>query len=142
MMGAVARRAPKLDATFARQWGPFMEQKELIERLRAELAGHGEVREVKMFGGICFMLDGNMAAGVSKRGLLVRVGKEGHVEATSRPGARAMEMGGREMAGYVNVDPSRLDEASLRHWAALARAYVGTLPPKASAATARRRKRG
>ena len=50
----------------------------LAERIRAVLAGTGSVREVRMFGGLCFMLNGNMVAGASKRGLLVRVGKDQH----------------------------------------------------------------
>ena len=49
---------------------------DLAERMRVALAGTGAVREVRMFGGLCFMLNGNMLAGTSKRGLLVRVGKE------------------------------------------------------------------
>ena len=73
-----------------------MEANELVGRVRDALAGHDDVREVKMFGGVSFMLDGNMAVGASERGLLVRVGKDGHAKAASSPGARAMEMrGGR-----------------------------------------------
>jgi TfoX/Sxy family transcriptional regulator of competence genes len=72
---------------------------DLVERMRAVLAGAGAVREVRMFGGLCFMLDGNMGAGTSKRGLLVRVGKERQSEALARPGVKPMEMGGRMMEG-------------------------------------------
>jgi TfoX/Sxy family transcriptional regulator of competence genes len=46
---------------------------DLAERIRLILAGTGSLREVRMFGGLCFMLNGNMVAGTSKRGLLVRV---------------------------------------------------------------------
>ena len=46
---------------------------DLAARMRVALAGTGAVREVRMFGGLCFMLNGNMVAGTSKRGLLVRV---------------------------------------------------------------------
>jgi TfoX/Sxy family transcriptional regulator of competence genes len=118
-----------------------MERDELIGRMRDLLAGSGELREVKMFGGLCFMLDGNMVAGTSPRGLLMRVGKEKHAEALARPGARAMEMGGREMAGYVFVDAERLDERTLRDWLAMARAYVGTLPSKTAKPGAKRPRR-
>jgi TfoX/Sxy family transcriptional regulator of competence genes len=117
-----------------------MEQNELVGCVRDALAGHGDIREVRMFGGVCFMLDGNMAAGASPRGLLVRVGKERHSEAASRPGAHAMEMRGRSMAGYVIVDAGGLDELSVRDWVALARAYVSTLPPKVSGSASKRRK--
>jgi TfoX/Sxy family transcriptional regulator of competence genes len=61
------------------------------------------VSEVKMFGGIGFMLNGNMVVAASDRGLLVRVGKDGAAEACARPGAAPMIMNGREMAGYVRV---------------------------------------
>ena len=57
-----------------------------------------------MFGGTCFMLSGNMLVGTSKRGLLVRVGKDAHAAAVARPHATPMEMGGRAMEGYVFVD--------------------------------------
>jgi TfoX/Sxy family transcriptional regulator of competence genes len=58
---------------------------DLADRMRAVLAGTGTVREVRMFGGLCFMLNGNMVAGTSRRGLLVRVGKDRHAQALARP---------------------------------------------------------
>ena len=58
-----------------------------------------------MFGGTGFMLDGKLAAAVSKRGLLLRVGKDRYREALAWPGARPMEMRGRTMEGYVYIDP-------------------------------------
>src|ERR1700738_3287404 len=54
---------------------------DLADRMRAVLAGTGTVREVRMFGGLCFMLNGNMVSGTSRRGLLVRVGKDRHAQA-------------------------------------------------------------
>jgi hypothetical protein len=78
---------------------------DLAERMRAILTGTGVLREVRMFGGLCFMLNGNMVAGTSKRGLLVRVGKDQQPDALARPDAKPMEMAGRSMAGYVFVDP-------------------------------------
>ena len=61
-----------------------MPEDPLLPRLRAALAD-AKPREQRMFGGVCFMVDGNMVAGTSKRGLLVRVGKEGHAAALQRP---------------------------------------------------------
>jgi TfoX/Sxy family transcriptional regulator of competence genes len=55
---------------------------DLAERIRVILARTGSLREVRMFGGLCFMLNGNMVAGTSKRGLLVRVGKGQHARAS------------------------------------------------------------
>jgi TfoX/Sxy family transcriptional regulator of competence genes len=72
---------------------------DLATKVRTALAGMATVREIKMFGGIGFMLNGNMIAAASKRGLLVRVGKERQADALSRPGARQMEMRGRAMEG-------------------------------------------
>jgi TfoX/Sxy family transcriptional regulator of competence genes len=103
---------------------------DLAELIRATLAGTGAVREVRMFGGLCFMLDGNMVAGTSKRGLLVRVGKDRQPDVLARPGAKPMEMGGRTMEGYVFVDPAPRGEQWLRDWLDLAVGFVKTLPPK------------
>jgi TfoX/Sxy family transcriptional regulator of competence genes len=114
----------------------------IAARMRAALSGTGTVREVRMFGGLCFMLDGNMVAGTSQRGLLVRVGKDRQSDALTRPGARPMEMTGRRMEGYVFVDPPPADEEALREWLALAVAFVKTLPAKdrpAKRATPRQR---
>ena len=112
----------------------------LTERIRVALAGSGAVREVKMFGGLCFMLNGNMVAGTSKRGLLVRVGKDQQSNALARPGAKRMEMTGRPMEGYVFVDPPPPDEQALRDWLNLAVAFVKTLPPKFPKSKPRRTK--
>jgi TfoX/Sxy family transcriptional regulator of competence genes len=103
---------------------------DLAERVRAALAGTGGVGEVKMFGGLCFTLNGNMVAGASKRGLLVRVGRDRHGEALARPGARPMEMKGQPVEGYVYVDPPPRDAPALRDWLDLGLVFVNTLPPK------------
>jgi TfoX/Sxy family transcriptional regulator of competence genes len=113
---------------------------DLAERMRVALVGSGAVREVKMFGGLCFMLNGNMVAGTSKRGLLVRVGKDQQSNALARPGAKRMEMTGRPMEGYVFVDPPPSDDRSLQDWLALAVAFVKTLPPKLPKSKPRRTK--
>lgn len=105
-----------------------------LERLRAALAGRA-FTEQKMFGGTCFLVNGNMLVGTSKRGLLVRVGKAAHAAAASRAHAKPMEMGGRVMEGYVHVAPEgTASAAELRGWLDLALAFVETLPPKAKAA--------
>jgi TfoX/Sxy family transcriptional regulator of competence genes len=101
----------------------------LLENVRKALADAKPLREVKMFGGIGFMLGGNMLAGVSDRGLLVRVGKDADEEALSRPGAEPMIMRGRKMAGYIRVR-DELDARSVKSWVKLARAHVESLPAK------------
>ena len=111
---------------------------DLAGRVRALLAGNGQLREVRMFGGLCFMLNGNMIAGTSKRGLLVRVGKKQHAAALARPDARPMEMSGRLMGGYVVVDPPPTDDRALREWLEFAIAFVQTLPAKPPKSSPRR----
>ncbi len=103
---------------------------DLAADVRAALVGTGTIREVRMFGGVGFMLEGNMVAAVSRRGLLLRVGTDRYREALARPGARSVEMQGREMRGYVRVDPSVLSKAALTTWLQEASAFVLTLPPK------------
>ena len=104
---------------------------DLAAAVRAGLAGtKAAVREVKMFGGIGFMLDGHMVAAVSKRGLLLRVGPEGYAAALARPGARRVEMQRREMRGYVSVDPHILTPTALDAWLSEAARFVRTLPRK------------
>ena len=104
---------------------------DLVARLRAALPEKG-LSERKMFGGTGFMLNGNMVAGTFRGGLLLRVGKERHAEALAKPGAGPMLMRGRPIAGYVLVDGKGLGAAAVRDWAALALAYVRTLPPKSA----------
>ena len=115
-------------------------EENLASRVRGALAHADDVREVKMFGGVGFMLNGNMVAAASKRGLLVRVGKDRHRDALTRTGTRPMEMRGRVMEGYVYVEPAILDDESLRDWIRLAAAFVETLPPKQTSASRRRTK--
>jgi TfoX-like protein len=105
---------------------------ELAGAVRSALAGVKAISEVKMFGGIGFMLNGNLLVGASKRGLLLRVGKERQSQALAQPGTRQMEMRGRLMDGYVYVDPP-IAPNTVRGWVDLARAFVGTLPPKRKA---------
>ena len=116
-----------------------MSTENLADAVRAVLGSAGNVREVKMFGGIGFMLNGNLLVGASQRGLLVRVGKDGHGAALSRPGARPMVMRGRTMEGYIRVDPQVLDAGAVRSWVQLAMGFVKTLPPKASGSKPKRK---
>lgn len=101
----------------------------LAGRLRHALRDAG-ASEMRMFGGIGFMVSGHMAVACSKQGLLVRVGPERYDEALRRTGARPMEMRGRPVRGYVRVDPDSVDAAGLQLWVDEALALVGTLPAK------------
>jgi TfoX/Sxy family transcriptional regulator of competence genes len=84
-----------------------------------------------MFGGIAFMVGGNMAVGVSSDDLMVRVGKETYDEALSRPGVREFDMSGRPMRGWVLVSASGYStEADLESWIDRGVSYAASLPPK------------
>lgn len=88
------------------------------------------IREVRMFGGIGFMMDEHLLVAASPRGLLVRVGQEAQAAALARPGTRPMIMRGRTMEGYVYTDPPGLTASSVKTWIRLAIQFVSTLPPK------------
>jgi hypothetical protein len=100
----------------------------LTDRVRAALSLKHSVQEVKMFGGIGFMLNGNLVACASTRGVLVRVGEIRHAWALEH-GAKPMIMNGRQMKGFVWVDPA-LRTAALSSWLREACAFVDTLPAK------------
>lgn len=102
----------------------------LAQRLRAALPADRRIFERRMFGGICFMLNGNMLCGVHKANLIFRVGKSAHAAALTRRGARPMDITGRPMTGFVFVDPAKCDRRGLTNWVALAENYVGALPAK------------
>ncbi len=105
---------------------------ELADRIRAALPPGAHTIEKKMFGGIAFMLDGNMLLCPTRDGaLMVRVGKDGMAAALERPGAQIMEMSGRSMNGFVLLSGDALeDDDTLADWVDLALAFVRTLPPK------------
>ena len=104
---------------------------DLADRVRALLAGRSGVREQKMFGGMCFMVDGNMACGVSGSELIIRVGKENLEDALLKPHARPFDMTGRPMRGFVHVAAEGLaTDHELSEWAGRGITYAESLPPK------------
>lgn len=108
-----------------------MKPDELAERIRAEIGDDPNVGEIRMFGGICFTLNGNMMVGTMKDGtLLVRVGDTREAAALARPGATPMTFTGRTTKGYVIVAAEALGDDALREWIAMASAHVGPMPPK------------
>ncbi len=114
---------------------------DLAERIRAILSDDPNAGEIRMFGGICFTLNGNMLVGSMKRGdLLARVGTDREAAALARPGAQRMAFTGREMKGFVVIaNEAVADDDVLARWIAMATAYVGPMPAKAK--TAARKKR-
>jgi len=104
----------------------------LADRIRRIIGDDPNVGEKKMFGGVCFMLNGNMLCGPDKSAdLMLRVGKELEAEARGRAHTREMDFTGKPMKGFVYVEPKGFEtDAQLAEWIALATRFVGSLPPK------------
>ena len=103
----------------------------LADRVRELFAGRPGMREQKMFGGLCFMLDGNMACGIHGNELVVRVGRDNFEDALSLPNARPFDMTGRPMRGFVFVSARGIvNDGDLADWAGRGIAYAASLPPK------------
>ena len=103
----------------------------LAELMREALKGRAGISEKKMFGGVCFLLNGNMFAGVANHdSFMFRVGKDLEAEALARPGARPMDFTGRKMGGLIWVDADAAIDAGLEQWLDFTAGFVGGLPPK------------
>ncbi len=105
---------------------------DLADRLRGLLAGEDAVSERKMFGGLAFLVHGNMSVSASRNGgLLVRIDPADTDACLARPHVARMEMGGRAMDGWITVAPEGLTtERELAQWVERSLAFVRTLPPK------------
>ncbi len=98
--------------------------------LREALKNYSGITEKKMFGGICFLMNGNMLCGTGDGRFMFRVGKDQHEEALARPGASPMDFTGRKMGGFVWVDQETAMDTGLDDWIRFAKIFVGSLPPK------------
>lgn len=107
--------------------------------LRAALEGLPGISEKRMFGGLCFLLNGHMLCGSWKHGGMVRVGKTLEAEALAVDGTGPMTATGRRMSGLIEVSSAALADADRRgRLLALALDFVGALPPKPDKPTRRR----
>ncbi len=103
----------------------------LAQRMREVLADEPGVVEKKMFGGLAFMVRGNMCCGIVKDELMLRVGKDLFDEAMARPHSRVMDFTHRPMPGMVYVEkPGFASDGDLKDWIDLSLRFVNTLPPK------------
>ncbi len=103
----------------------------LAERMRSLLGEDRKVTEEKMFGGVAYLLGGNMFVGIVKDDLMVRVGRGGHQAALEDPHARTMDFTGKPMIGYVFVAPrGTAEDSDLERWIGLGRSFAATLPAK------------
>jgi TfoX/Sxy family transcriptional regulator of competence genes len=105
---------------------------ELADRIRALVAGESDLAEQKMFGGLAFLIGGNMAVAASGQGgLLVRVDPTESDALVETTDARPMEMRGRQMQGWLRVDSEAVrTEPQLTEWVQLGAAYARSLPAK------------
>jgi TfoX/Sxy family transcriptional regulator of competence genes len=104
----------------------------LADRIRPLLGDRSNLTEKKMFGGLAFLIGGNMAIAASGQGgILVRVDPEKSDELVATTPAELMEMRGRSMAGWLRVAAGDVaDDEALSGWVERGSAYAGSLPPK------------
>ena len=107
------------------------ENDELAKRIAAVLKGKRGITQRKMFGGVCFMLHGNMLCGTVKDKLMVRVGAEFQEKAMKLKHVEPMDFTGKPMKGMIYVAPAGIrTKANLEKWIGHALAYAQTLPKK------------
>lgn len=103
----------------------------LAQRIRERLGERPGLTEKRMFGGLAFLLGGNMTVGVVADELIARVGPDHAEDALARPEARPMDFTGKPMRGWVTVSgPPLAEDRVLDHWITTAVGFASTLPPK------------
>jgi TfoX/Sxy family transcriptional regulator of competence genes len=103
----------------------------LAQRVREILEERRGVSEKKMFGGLCFLVHGNMCCGVETDRLMVRVGPDAHEAALAEPHARKMDFTGRAMKGFVYVGEEGFEaDEDLERWVELGASFAASLPKK------------
>lgn len=109
---------------------------QLATRVRAVLKGTPAIAEKKMFGGLAYLSNGKMFAGILNSDLVVRVGPQANDRALKAPHTRPMDFTGKPMKGYIYVSPSGTRTvAQLRGWLTRGRTFVASLPPAKQAAS-------
>jgi len=108
---------------------PYNEK--LEKRISALIGSETGLTAKKMFGGVGFLLHGNMACGVHKDALIVRVGPDNYQAALDRPATSVFDITGRPMTGWVMVAADSLEsDAALEEWTKQGVAFARSLPPK------------
>lgn len=103
----------------------------LDQQLENNPGARAKVLEKKMFGGLAFMVNGNMCCGVQGSTLMLRIGPDQYKDALQRPHARAMDFTGKPLKGFLYVDePGFEDDADLNKWIERALGFAGSLPAK------------
>jgi TfoX/Sxy family transcriptional regulator of competence genes len=115
---------------------------QLVDRLSKLLSGRRGVAPRRMFGGTCFMLNGNMCVGVYKKSLMIRIGVVQADKLLSKPHVKPMDLTGKVMKGWVEVLPEGLwRDKELLRYAELALGFVSTLDAKEKSGAASKRSR-
>ncbi len=103
----------------------------LAERIRTKLKGTRGLTEKKMFGGVGFLINGNMACGVHKQDMIVRLSNEDSDAALKLAHLRLFDMTGRPMKGWIMVEPQgTTSEKAVHGWVEKGVTYARSLPPK------------
>jgi TfoX/Sxy family transcriptional regulator of competence genes len=103
----------------------------LAARIRAIVEPLPNLEEKKMFGGVCVLINGNMACGVYKDDLIVRVGTEKYQAALSRPHTKLFDITGKALKGWIMVEPQGCKtEKALKAWVEQGVAFARSLPKK------------
>jgi hypothetical protein len=103
----------------------------LADRVRLALRNQRGVAEKKMFGGVVFLLQGNILVGIWQQSLIARIGPNEAAEALKQRHVRPFDVTGRPMKGWIMVDPEGLDsDRALSGWVERALAFVEMLPAK------------
>ena len=103
----------------------------LVQKVREQLKSTDGIEEKKMFGGVGFLLSGNMACGILNHDLIVRVGPEGYEDALQSLHTREFDITGRVMKGWVMVSAAGLKSAKdLSFWLRQGISFARTLPKK------------
>ncbi len=105
---------------------------DLADRVRAVVQDEPGLTEKRMFGGLAFLIDGHMAVSASGQGgLLLRIDPADSESLLGEPHVQPFEMRGRQMAGWLRVEPEAVDtDVDLRRWVSHGVAYARSLPPK------------
>jgi hypothetical protein len=105
---------------------------DLANRIRELLSTQRGIEEKRMFGGLAFLINGNMAVAANRGGgLLVRVAPEDTEQLLKHEHVALMAMGGREMRGWLQVDAAGVrTKRQLQSWVSRGIGYAGSLPPK------------
>lgn len=105
--------------------------RQLADRVRHTLGKQRGLVEKRMFGGVGFLLRGNMLVGIWEQSLIARLGPDAAAQALQEPNVRAFDVTGRPMRGWVMIDADGLErDADLAAWLARAQEFVETLPGK------------